>query len=191
MLDSIVILFLAWTFSDLLIQELHSGSYLAHLVVNLIPAALLPAIFFILTAICSIAIGSSWGTIAVMLPLAIPMVVEMSGLIPPTTMHMLPLLFPVVGAIFAGAIGGDHVSPLSSTTVMSSTSSGAYHHDHVLSQLEYAAPVFITCIISYIITGYTIHLGFYKTLALSYGISIPLCLGLLLYLNYRNKSTPH
>ncbi len=151
---SVAILFFAWTFSSLLIHDLKSGSYLASLVVGNIILPLLPCIFFIVSAITSIAIGSSWGTIAVMVPLATPMLIQLLGIQTPATPEQVYLLLPLLGAAFAGAIAGDHISPISSTTVMSSTSSGAYHTDHVYTQFMYALPALIATIIAYLIAGF-------------------------------------
>jgi len=153
MKSAIVILFVAWTFSSLLIDELHSGAYLAQILAGSVHPTLLPALFFIIAAICSIAIGSSWGTIAVITPLAVPMLVQLTQLPIPLAMHALPLLLPLIGGIFAGAIAGDHVSPLSSTTLMSSASSGCHHTDHVHTQLSYALPAGIGAVVGYIIAG--------------------------------------
>jgi len=151
---SVAILFFAWTFSSLLIHDLKSGTYLASLVVGNIMLPLLPCIFFIVSAITSIAIGSSWGTIAVMVPLATPMLIQLLGIKTPANPEEVYLLLPLLGAAFAGAIAGDHISPISSTTVMSSTSSGAYHADHVYTQFMYALPALISTILAYLLAGF-------------------------------------
>lgn len=153
---TIVILFLAWVMSSLLINDLKSGQYLAYLLSGSVSTAFLPAFFFIASAITSIAIGSSWGTIATFVPLATPMLIQLSGLPTPITLEQLPMLLPLLGAIFAGSIAGDHISPLSSTTIMSSNSSGAYHADHVKTQFEYAMPALIASTISCLISGFLI-----------------------------------
>jgi tetracycline resistance efflux pump len=154
MKGAIIILFAAWIFSSLLIDELHSGVYLAHLLTGAVSPFLLPALFFTISAICSIAIGSSWGTIAVIMPLAVPMLVQLTHLPTPISLHAVPLLLPLLGAIFAGAIAGDHVSPLSSTTLMSSASSGCYHTDHVRTQFTYAVPAGIGALLGFVCAGF-------------------------------------
>jgi tetracycline resistance efflux pump len=183
---SVAILFFAWTFSSLLIHDLKSGVYLASLLGGAPILPLLPCIFFIVSGITSIAIGSSWGTIAVMIPLATPMLIQLLHMQTPTTPDQVLLLFPLLGAAFAGAIAGDHISPISSTTVMSSTSSGAYHTDHVYTQLIYALPALIASAVAYLIAGY---IGMYSTqlslIALPIGIG--LCIGILYLLNQTKK----
>lgn len=153
MLGSITVLLLAWTFSKLLIMDLKTGDYLAHLVIGHCSTLWLPALFYALATITSISIGSSWGTIAVLTPLAIPMIATLAGCPTPLTIHQVPLLLPLLGAIFAGAVTGDHVSPIAGTTIMSATSAGSYHADHVQTQLWYAIPGIIGTLISFIVVG--------------------------------------
>lgn len=172
---SVAILFFAWTFSSLLIHDLNSGTYLASLVVGNIMLPLLPCIFFMVSAITSIAIGSSWGTIAVMVPLATPMLIQLLGIPTPAIPEQVYLLLPLLGAAFAGAIAGDHISPISSTTVMSSTSSGSYHNDHVYTQFMYALPALLATIIAYLIAGFlATYSNTLSLLALPIGIILSL-----------------
>lgn len=153
MAPSIAVLFLAWTFGSLLRTELHTGAYLAQLVMQSFSVALLPCLFFIITLVTCVAIGSSWGTIAIMIPLAIPMLAQFSTQPPPLCPDQVPLLYPLIAAIFAGAVAGDHVSPISSTTLMSATSAGCYLSDHVHTQIVYALPVLIATSISFLLAG--------------------------------------
>ncbi len=153
MLPSIAVLFLAWTFGGLLREELQTGAYLAQFLMRAFPAFLLPSLFFVITTITSIAIGSSWGTIAIMVPLAVPMLISFLPVTAPVAPEAVPLLYPLIGAIFAGAIAGDHVSPIASTTLLSAASSGAYLSDHVHTQFIYALPVLIATTVSFLIAG--------------------------------------
>ena len=183
--SSITMLFFSWVFSNLLLIDLHSGDYLASLLNGNIPLFLLPAIFFVLSAITSIGIGSSWGTIAIMVPLAIPLIVQLFLVTLPTLPTEVPLLLPTLGAIFGGAVAGDHISPLSSTTVMSAMSSGTSLAHHVQTQVPYALPAIISCIIAYIIAGLLVQQSIRLSIIVSLSVGIFLCFSILIVLNKR------
>src|SRR5579859_4561232 len=138
MYSSIIMLCLAWTFSSLITNELGTGQYLAHLVVGTLPLFLLPIIFFILSIITTIAIGSSWGAIAIMIAIAVPMIISLSHVITPALLTDIPLLLPTLGAILSGAIAGNTISPIGDATIMASTSTQSYHQDHVQTQTAYS-----------------------------------------------------
>ncbi|CUS47244.1 MAG: NhaC family Na+:H+ antiporter [Idiomarinaceae bacterium HL-53] len=108
-------------------KTLGAGEYLTQIIHQSFPIYLLPALVFLLSALTAFAIGSSWGTFALMLPLAIPLAL---GLGMP-----VPLL---IGAALAGGIFGDHASPISDTTIIASLASGAEHISHVRTQFPYA-----------------------------------------------------
>lgn len=184
--SAIIILFLAWTFSTLLKNDLHTGAYIAQILTGILTPVFLPVSFFIVSTITSIATGSSWGTIAVILPLAVPMLTSLANIPLPTNAENIPLLFPLLGAILAGAIAGDQISPIASTTLMSSSSSGCYHRDHVYTQFIYAIPSLIASFIAFIIAGYMIHshASLWTTALISLGIGISLCLFFLLLCQY-------
>ncbi len=183
MYSSVTILFFSWAFSNLLLVDLHSGDYLAQLLSGNIPLFLLPALFFIVSAVTSIGIGSSWGTIAIMVPLAIPLLVHLMNIQVPAMPLDVPLLFPTLGAIFAGAVAGDHISPLSSTTVMSAMSSGTPLAHHVQTQIPYALPSIISSIIAYIIAGLLVQKSIVLSAILSLTVGIIICFIFLLVLN--------
>ncbi|TRW50301.1 sodium:proton antiporter [Aliidiomarina halalkaliphila] len=136
-----VILWLAITLGDAT-RTLGSGAYLADILNEALPTWILPALIFLLAALTAFAIGSSWGTFAIMLPLAIPLAMSL-GL-------PVPLL---VAAALAGGIFGDHASPISDTTIIASLASGVDHIEHVQTQLPYALlAAFITTVL-YVIAG--------------------------------------
>ena len=182
---SVIILLLAWSFSALLTKELHTGQYLAHLLIGSLKGAWLPFMFFITSTIISITIGSSWGTVAIMIPLAVPMLISFFGVATPTVLSSLPLFLPSLGAILSGAVAGDQLSPISDTTIMSSTSSGAHHLDHVQTQWAYAIPALIGSGLAFITAGFTAHWNVWASIGLSIGIGIGSCFALLLILNRR------
>lgn len=187
MKDSIAILFLAWTFSTLLKNDLQTGQYIAKIFVGSVNAALLPSMFFIVSLITSVSTGSSWGTIAVMLPLAVPMLTSFFQVSTPVLPFDIPMLFPLIGAIFSGAVAGDHVSPLGTTTIMSSTSTGCYHDDHVKTQLFYAAPALLFTTLAYVLSGILIAYTAWVNIGISLGVGILSTLATLLMTNYWYK----
>jgi len=108
-------------------RELGTGIYVANLVGDTIPVPLLAPLIFLVSAFIAFSVGSSWGTFAIMIPIAIPVA---------TTLGLpVPLL---LGAAISGAIFGDHASPISDTTVVASMASATDHIDHVRTQLPYA-----------------------------------------------------
>ena len=96
---------------------------------------LLVALTFVITAVISFATGTSWGAYAMMIPVALPVAFEFSG------GEIVPLVYQTVAAVAGGGIFGDHSSPVSDTTVLSSVGAGSDHIDHVVTQLPYAVVV--------------------------------------------------
>lgn len=108
-------------------NSLGTGTYVAAAVGDSVPTPLLAPLVFIVSAFIAFSVGSSWGTFAIMIPIAIPIA---------TTLGLsVPLL---LGAAISGAIFGDHASPISDTTVVASMASATDHIDHVRTQLPYA-----------------------------------------------------
>jgi tetracycline resistance efflux pump len=107
--------------------QLKTGIYLAGLAEGLLSPSLVPAILFVFSGFIAFSTGTSWGTFAIMLPIGIPMVGALGG-----------NLYLTVGAVLAGGIFGDHCSPISDTTIISSMAAGSDHVDHVNTQLPYA-----------------------------------------------------
>jgi len=139
-LFGMIILVLAWSLSDLT-ETLNTASYLVTLLADSLPVALIPALVFILAAITAFTTGTSWGTMAILMPLIIPLswaVMEVNGIANPAGMH---ILYSSVSCCLAGAVWGDHCSPISDTTVLSSVASGCDHIEHVRTQLPYALVV--------------------------------------------------
>ena len=157
MSGAILILFFAWTINNV-VSDVKTGAYLASLVSDTLPFALLPALLFILASIMAFSTGTSWGTFGIMLPIAAAIA---SHAMPGSVEFMLPCL----SAVMAGAVCGDHCSPVSDTTILSSTGAKCDHMDHVTSQLPYALTVAIATIAGYIVVGFTYSglLGFITT----------------------------
>ena len=124
-----VILILAWSLSSV-IKELGTAKYLIKLLSGSFPAFLLPSLIFVLGAIISFSTGTAYGTMGILMPLAVPLAhsinPEMSFIVVSTS------------AVLTGAIFGDHCSPISDTTILSSMGAGCNHIDHVRTQMPYA-----------------------------------------------------
>ena len=145
MLPAINILIFAWVISGL-IGELGTGEYLAGKVADSnINIAFLPVIIFIIAGFTALATGTSWGTFGLLLPIA--------GQIAAAT--DISILLPTLAAVLAGAVFGDHCSPISDTTILSSTGAGCNLMDHVMTQLPYAFISAGIAIVGYIVLGLT------------------------------------
>lgn len=172
MAPAMIVLFLCWTFGNMLNQELHTGNYIATLLAHTVPLWSMPALFFIVSSITSFAMGSSWGTIGIIIPIAVPMLLRLAALETPVPLEQVPSLFPMLGAILSGAVLGDHVSPISDTTIMSSASTGSYHLDHVFTQLVYVLPVFVGTFFACLATGIWPKIGALGGITLGTVISV-------------------
>ncbi|MBU0764959.1 MAG: Na+/H+ antiporter NhaC family protein, partial [Bacteroidetes bacterium] len=140
MLNAILILVLAWSLA-LLSEQMHTADFLTGVMGDHISPWALPALSFILAAIVSFSTGSSWGTMAILYPLVLPAawkVCQISGYDFNTSMM---IFYNVVSTVLAGSVLGDHCSPISDTTILSSLASSCNHIDHVKTQLPYAATV--------------------------------------------------
>ena len=155
MLGAIYILVFAWVLVDV-VGNLETGKYLSSLVTNAIDIRWLPALMFVLSGAMSFATGTSWGTFGVMLPIAGDMAAA-------TEMAMM---MPMMGAVLAGAVFGDHCSPISDTTILSSTGASCHHIDHVITQLPYCMIAAIISLIGYLVLGATLSVATSLTVTL-------------------------
>ncbi|MEX1258217.1 MAG: Na+/H+ antiporter NhaC family protein [Gemmatimonadota bacterium] len=154
MLPAIVILVLAWSLGSVT-EIVGTAPYLSQLLNERLPLALLPAIVFVTAAAISFATGTSWGTMAILLPVVIPLTVSLGGGVDFDGGTHYSILLGAISSVLAGAIFGDHCSPISDTTVLSSMAAGCDHVDHVRTQLPYAVTVAaITVPLGDVATGY-------------------------------------
>ncbi|MCP3032800.1 Na+/H+ antiporter NhaC family protein [Halobacillus sp. A1] len=145
MLPAIYILIFAWMIGDV-IGQLETGEYLAEQVErSSISNAYLPLLLFIVSGFMALSTGTSWGTFGIMLPIA--------GEIAAVT--DVTLILPALSAVLAGSVFGDHCSPISDTTILSSTGAGSNHIDHVMTQLPYALIAAFAAAVGYIVLGFT------------------------------------
>ncbi|TNH02170.1 Na+/H+ antiporter NhaC family protein [Testudinibacter sp. TR-2022] len=154
MFGAILVLFFAWTINTI-VSDMHTGKYLSSLVSGSIAIGFLPVMLFILSAVMAFSTGTSWGTFGIMLPIAASIAVNADP----------ALLLPCLSAVMAGAVCGDHCSPISDTTILSSTGASCNHIDHVTTQLPYAMLVAVSSAVGYLVVGFTQSgwLGFFAT----------------------------
>jgi len=140
MLLAMLILILAWSIGAVT-QELHTAEYLVQILRGTIAPHWLPVLVFLIAAGISFATGTSWGTMAIMMPLVIPLGHTLSVDAQLTGVDYNIILNGVISSVLAGAVFGDHCSPISDTTILSSMASACDHIDHVRTQLPYAVLV--------------------------------------------------
>jgi len=137
MLEAVLILTLAWSLAEIT-DEMHTAEFLTRLLSDNITPVLVPVITFILAALVSFSTGSSWGTMAILYPLILPaswILTESAGF---EYQAGLSIFHNVVASVLAGSVLGDHCSPISDTTILSSLASSCHHIDHVRTQMPYA-----------------------------------------------------
>ena len=140
MLPAISLLAMAWGLAKVT-QEMHTADFITQMMGDNFSPWLLPGLTFLLSAIVAFSTGSSWGTMAVIFPLMLPAswkVCMDAGYEP---QEALMIFYNVVSTVLAGAVLGDHCSPISDTTILSSLASSCNHIDHVKTQLPYALTV--------------------------------------------------
>lgn len=140
MLFAMIILVLAWALSSIT-EVLHTADFLISVLGETLPPGVVPALVFVLSAATAFATGSSWGTMGILMPLVVPLswaVLARNGMADPAHYHVL---YSSVSCVLAGSVWGDHCSPISDTTILSSMASGCDHIEHVRTQLPYAMSV--------------------------------------------------
>ena len=162
MVPALVILVMAWSIGTIIKSSPADGglglaSFLSEVVVGGgFPLALVPAIVFILSALIAFATGTSWGTFAIMIPIVMPIAVGLSASKGLGSAEALNATLICVSAVLGGAVFGDHASPISDTTILSSTGAGCPHLEHVATQLPYALTVAVCAFIGFIVGGFTL-----------------------------------
>ncbi len=160
MMPAMVILWFAWALTSITGKDgLHTAQYLSSLLSDRLDPHFLPTIVFLLAGFVAFATGTSWGTMAILTPASISLSLSMA----PGSTPSGALCLATAGAVLAGAIFGDHCSPISDTTVLSSRASGCDHLQHVRTQLPYSLVVALVCVL-------------FGTIPSAYGVSPWLCL---------------
>jgi len=142
MIPVTIILILA-LFIGKVIHDLGTASYLAHILQGNLPVATLPALIFLVSSVTAFSTGTSWGTFSIMMPIALSLGAAMQ--------LDLPL---VIAAVISGGIFGDHASPISDTTIISSMASGCDHIEHVRTQIPYALIGGALAAVAFLISGW-------------------------------------
>ena len=149
MVPATLILVFAWTLSGICGAEyLNAGGFVAELIEsNHISLSLMPAIFFVTGLLLAFSTGTSWGTFGILLPITISVFGD----------QMPPLMVMTTAAVLGGGVCGDHLSPISDTTILSSTGAECNHMRHVESQMQYGLTVAAVSFLVYLIAGFTRH----------------------------------
>lgn len=149
MVPAFIILTLAWTISGVCRDLLSTGEYVGNLVATSnMPVALIPVIVFLVAAFLSFSMGTSWGTFGILIPI---IAIVCQNVAPHLTIIAL-------SATLAGSVFGDHCSPISDTTILSSTGASCNHIDHVTTQIPYAMVVAGCSALGYLVAGFTASL---------------------------------
>ena len=171
MLLAVVILVLAWSLSNVN-DALGTAGWLTDQLSGTLSPGVVPALVFLLAAATAFATGSSWGTMGILMPLVIPLawgVLAADGL--HTSGEYTHIIYSTVSAVLAGSVWGDHCSPISDTTILSSLASQCDHVDHVRTQLPYALTVgAVALLLGTLPTGYNVP----------WWVMMPICAAVLL-----------
>ena len=172
MVPAILILTLAWTLKSMT-DSLGAAEYVSGVVAGSASGLqqLLPAIIFIVAALLAFATGTSWGTFGILIPICIAVFADTD-----------PLRIISISACMAGAVCGDHISPISDTTIMASAGAECKHVHHVSSQLPYALTVATVSFLTFVVAGFTKDLGFAGCAIISWVVGVGLLFGALMML---------
>lgn len=170
MILAALILTLAWSIGNIC-SDLKTADFIIHISEGFLSPYFIPLLSFIIAALISFATGTSWGVMAILMPIVIPI----AYLVPQASEYSIPfsqqqgIFLSTIASVLAGATFGDHCSPISDTTIMSSMASGADHIDHVRTQLPYA---FLGGIVSMFIGYLPVGFGIDPLIILPLGIVI-------------------
>ena len=170
-----IILTLAWSIGSIT-QDLRTADYIVNIISDTLNPRFLPVIVFFVCALISFSTGTSWGTMAIMMPIVIPLSHHVTELYHYAYSDQMLILHGVISSVLAGSVFGDHCSPISDTTILSSMASSCDHIDHVRTQLPYAV---VTAILCMLIGDIPTAFGFSPYLSI---LIISGCLILVLYL---------
>ncbi|MFC1854842.1 Na+/H+ antiporter NhaC family protein [Candidatus Dependentiae bacterium] len=182
--QSVIVLVLAWSFARFLIEDLGTGSYIAHLMIPVLSIKFLPAAVFVLGGITSFFMGSSWATMTIMFPLALPMALSLAGFSEPASPEALPIVFPLVGAIISGAMMGSSISPIADLLIISSNNTNTSHLDFIKAQMQYLLPLGFGSFVGFLVAGMTTSLGYAVSLGLSITSAFSVAAVFLLLINF-------
>lgn len=178
MMVAMIILTGAWAIGQIC-EDLKTAEYVIRVTQNLIRPGVMPLVTFLIAALISFSTGTSWGTLSILVPIVVPMAAHLS-----IQTQTPVILIGTIASVLSGSVFGDHCSPISDTTIMSSMSSGADHIDHVRTQIPYT--VFVAAIalaFGHIPAGFGVH----PAILIPLGLAV--MLGLFLFITRRDKKT--
>ena len=147
-MPAIIILALAYSLNDLSAM-LNTAGFIIENTESWLTPKLLPMLAFLITAIVAFSTGTSWGTYAIMIPIAVPLAFNFSG------NEITQIVYATVAAIAGGGVFGDHCSPLSDTSILASTGAASDHIGHIKTQMPYALTVGLISVLIYLLIGNT------------------------------------
>jgi len=154
MVLAVTVLVLAWSLSRVC-TEVYTAEYIIELTKGILRPEIVPVLTFLTAAVVSFATGTSWGTMAILIPIVIPLMAQLLQVQGAETVVNAQSFLATFAAVLSGAVFGDHCSPISDTTIMSSLASGSDHIDHVKTQIPYAIVVGgVAILVGYIPAGY-------------------------------------
>lgn len=176
MVPAILILTLAWTLKSMT-DSLGAAEYVSGIVGDSAAGLqmVLPAIIFVVAALLAFATGTSWGTFGILIPICIAVFPDAE------TLRIIS-----ISACMAGAVCGDHVSPISDTTIMASAGAQCKHVHHVSSQMPYALTVASVSFLTFIVAGFTQSMGLFLSAAISWASGL-LLLAIIFSVMKRSK----
>jgi Na+/H+ antiporter NhaC len=157
MMFAMIVLVLAWALSGVT-EALHTADYLVSVLADSLPVALVPAVVFVLSGVTAFTTGTSWGTMGILMPLVVPLTWAVMGVNDMQSPEHMHILYSAIASNLAGAVWGDHCSPISDTTILSSMASGCDHIEHVRTQMPYAMVAAVVAIlIGTVPAGFGVH----------------------------------
>jgi Na+/H+ antiporter NhaC len=173
MVVAMTILVSAWAIGAITV-DLKTADYIIFGTKDILSPHLIPMLTFLIAAFTGFSTGSSWGTMAILYPLVIPLAMAAGRGLPAGTAETL--ILGTIASVLSGSVFGDHCSPISDTTIMSSMSAGCDHIDHVKTQIPYALTVMlVAAVFGYLPTGF--GAPFWMTIPLGLvGVVLPIYL---------------
>jgi Na+/H+ antiporter NhaC len=159
-----LILIFAWGIGSA-VKQVGTAKFIVSLTHDVLSIGWVPLITFVTGAVVSFCTGTSYGTMAVLMPIVLPLVHAIAS---NQGVDPMPYMFPTIGAVLAGAVWGDHCSPISDTTIMSSMFTGSDHMDHVTTQIPYALLAALGAMAGYV--GFALGLPAVVDLAIAVGV---------------------
>ncbi len=178
--SSVIMVALASILGSFLRLDLHTGSYVATVLLSSVPLCVIPVMVFIVSLLITLATGSAWGTFSLLIPITIEMIITLLQVPCPVRLEQISLLFPTLGALLSGAACGNHIAPFAETTIMTATSTGIEPLVHARTQLPYAVPIVLGSFVAFIVVGIMNESSLWMSFFVSFSLGTVTCLSLLI-----------